>query len=293
VAALINVGRTDESCSLTEGSKEAVVGVFGKKRAVVLLCAVAAATLVVLLAMAARKPAAAATDQLPDFGMYQLTGIQIWKCTDTTGDCAFAGQLQLRFDTRIVNIGAGAFEAHGVRPDTSTPTMSVTQRIFDDAGGYREVPTTAQMYYAGDGHDHWHLKDLESYTLTRLDNGVKVGTGAKEGFCVGDNYRFGSTADPFYRDCASHQSDALAVTVGLSRGWGDTYAYGTVDQYIDVTNLTSGRYRLTTTADQANQFQESDETNNSTWVNLQLKVQLKDSKVNVLNYGPSATPISG
>src|SRR5215211_8136652 len=112
-----------------------MVSVLGKKRAVVLLCALAAATLVVLLAVAARKPAAAATDQLPDFGMGKLTNIQLKKCAGTTGDCAFAGQLQLRFDTRIVNTGAGAFEVHGSRPDTSTPTMSVTQRIFDDAGG--------------------------------------------------------------------------------------------------------------------------------------------------------------
>src|SRR5215208_5100784 len=174
-----------------------MISILGKKRAVVLLCALAAATLTVLLAVAASKPVAAVTDKLPDFGMYKLTNIQLKKCADKTGDCAFAGQLQLRFDTRIVNTGAGAFEAHGSPPDTSTPTMSVTQRIFDDAGGYRNVPTTAQMYYAGDGHNHWHLKDLESYTLTRLDNGVKVGTGAKEGFCFSDNYRFGSTTDPF------------------------------------------------------------------------------------------------
>jgi hypothetical protein len=267
-----------------------MVGILGKKRMVVLLCALAAATLVVVLAVAAsKKPAAAATDRLPDLGMYKLTNIQIKKCTDKTGDCAFAGQLQLRFDTRIVNTGAGSFEAHGSRPDTSTPTMSVTQRIFDDAGGYRDVPTTAQMSYAGDGHNHWHLKDLESYTLTRLDNGMKVGTGAKEGFCFFDNYRFGSTADPFYTNCGSHRPDALAVTAGLSRGWGDKYGYGTVGQYIDVTNLTSGRYRLTTTADDTNQFQESNETNNSTWAN----VQLKGGQVSVLRYGPSATPISG
>ncbi len=257
-----------------------MVGVSGKKRAVVLLCAVAAATLVVVLAVAASKPAAAAADRLPDLGMAKLTNIQIQNTN---------GQRQLRFDARVVNVGAGAFEAHGSRPSTSTPTMSVTQRIFDDAGGYRDVPTAAQMYYAGDGHYHWHLKNLESYTLTRLDNGVKVGTGAKEGFCFFDNYRFGSTADSFYRGCANNQPDALAVTMGLSRGWGDTYGWRTVGQYIDVTNLTSGRYRLQATADQANWFMESNNTNNFTWAN----VQLKGGKVSVLSYGPSAAPISG
>jgi hypothetical protein len=166
--------------------------------------------------------------------------------------------------------------------------LSVTQRIFDDAGAYRDVPTTAEMYYAGDGHNHWHLRDLESYELIRLDNGVKVGTGAKEGFCFFDNYRFGSTADPYYLGCSNHQPDALAVKMGLSRGWGDTYGWQTVGQYIDVTNLTSGRYRLQATADAPDWFVESNNTNNFTWAN----VQLKHGQVSVLRYGPSAQPIS-
>jgi len=268
-----------------------MVDALGRNRAVVLLCA-AAVTLAVALTVAASKPGRAATDQLPDLGIDKLTSIQIKKCTNTTGDCAYAGQRQLRFDTRIVNIGAGAFEANGSRPDTSTPTLSVTQRIFDDAGAYRDVPTTAEMYYAGDGHTHWHLRDLESYELIRLDNGVKVGTGAKEGFCFWDNYRFGSTADPYYIQCSNNQPDALAVKMGLSRGWGDTYGSGTVDQYIDVTNLSSGRYRLQATADAANWFVESNNTNNVTWVDVQLKAG-PNTKVSVLQYGPSAQPISG
>ena len=260
----------------------------GNKRALVLLCALAAATLAVVLALAVSKPAGAATDRLPDLGMAKLTNIQIQNTN---------GQRLLRFDTRVVNTGAGAFELHGSRADTSTPTMSVTQRIFDDAGGYRDVPTQAEMYYAGDGHNHWHVRDLESYTLTRLDNGVKVGTGAKEGFCFFDNYNFGSTQPAFYGTssspygpgCSNNQPNALNVVVGLSRGWGDTYGWRTVGQYIDVTNLTSGRYRLETTADQANWFQESNDSNNSTWAD----VQLNGGKVTVLSYGPSAQPISG
>jgi hypothetical protein len=250
-----------------------------RNRAVLLLCAAAAATLAVALTVAASKPTGAATDRLPDLAMAKLTGIQIQNTN---------GQRLLRFNTRVVNIGAGAFEANGSRPDTSTPTLSVTQRIFDDAGAYRDVPTTAEMYYAGDGHNHWHLRDLESYELIRLDNGVKVGTGAKEGFCFFDNYRFGSTADPYYLGCSNHQPDALAVKMGLSRGWGDTYGWQTVGQYIDVTNLTSGRYRLQATADAPDWFVESNNTNNFTWAN----VQLKHGQVSVLRYGPSAQPIS-
>lgn len=257
-----------------------MVDALGRNRAVLLLCA-AAVTLAVALTVPASKPAGAATDQLPDLAMYRLSSIQ----TQHTN-----GERLLRFDTVIVNIGAGAFEANGSRPDTSTPTLSVTQRIFDDAGTYRDVPTTAEMYYAGDGHTHWHLRDLESYELIRLDDGVKVGTGAKEGFCIYDGYRFGSTADRYYVDCSSNQPNALAVKVGFSRGWGDIYGWQTVGQYIDVTNLSPGRYRLQATADAANQFVESNNTNNSTWADVQLA---RNGKVRVLSYGPSAQPISG
>ena len=80
--------------------------------------------------------------------------------------------------------------------------------------------------------------------------------------------------------------------MGLSRGWGDTYGSGTVDQYIDVTDLTSGRYRLQATVDAANLFVESNNTNNFTWVDVQLKGG-SNPKVSVLQYGPSAQPIGG
>ena len=267
-----------------------MVSILGKKRAIVLLCALAGATLMVLLALAASKPVAAATDQLPDLGMAQLQNLRIKNCTQTNfKDCDYVGQKQLRFDTRIVNTGAGNFEARGTRSTTSD-SMTVTQRIYNDAGGYRTLPTTAQMYFAGDGHNHWHLRDLESYELIRLDNGTKVGTGAKEGFCFFDNALFGSTQAAFYKSCGRNP-DALQVKMGLSRGWGDLYWAGTVGQYIDVTNLTSGRYKLQATADGPNWFLESNDSNNFSWVEIQISGS--GSSFSVITYGPSAQPISG
>jgi hypothetical protein len=267
-----------------------MVSILGKKRAIVLLCALAGATLMVLLALAASKPVAAATDQLPDLGMAQLQNLRIKNCTQTNfKDCDYVGQKQLRFDTRIVNTGAGNFEAGGKRSTTSD-SMTVTQRIYNDAGGYRTLPTTAQMYFAGDGHNHWHLRDLESYELIRLDNGTKVGTGAKEGFCFFDNALFGSTQAAFYKSCGRNP-DALQVKMGLSRGWGDLYGASTVGQYIDVTNLTSGRYNLQATADGPNWFLESNDSNNFSWVEIQISGS--GSSFSVITYGPSAQPISG
>ena len=145
-----------------------------------------AALILVGLAVAAvlalgRPPAAgAAADRLPDLGMARLRDFSI----DTT---TRPGRRLLRFTTIIVNIGAGPFETIGRRSSTATTQMTVTQRIHNSAGSYREISTPAVMFWSGDGHDHWHVRDVEAYRLIRLDNGRRVGTGAKHGFCYFDN----------------------------------------------------------------------------------------------------------
>ena len=245
-----------------------------------------AASILVGVAVAAvlglgRPPmAAAAVDRLPDLGMARLRDLSI----DTT---TRPGRRLLRFTTIIVNIGTGPFETIGRRPDTSTPQMAVTQRVYNSAGSYRQVSTRAVMFWAGDGHAHWHVRDVEAYRLFRLDNGRRVGTGAKHGFCYFDNtaYRLGlagAPSAPVYKGCG--WAGALRVKTGLSVGWGDTYPAGIAFQWIDITGLRSGLYRLRATADPANWFAETNNANNSTWVTL----RLTGSGVRVLTYGPAA-----
>jgi hypothetical protein len=215
-------------------------------------------------------------DLLPDLGMAPISSIQIQNTTD--------GRRELRFGTTIVNVGDGDFELRGQRPDTATE-MTVDQRIFDSAGDYRERSTTAKMFYSGDGHDHWHVKDLEDYEL--LSNGNKVASGSKIGFCFWDNVNYGATTAERYIGCANRQPGALAVTMGLSRGWGDVYGSNLLGQYVDTTGLPDGEYRLQVTADKPNWFLEKDETNNVTWADL----RIVGNTVTVLAYGPSAPPI--
>jgi Lysyl oxidase len=245
-----------------------------------------AALILVGLAVAAvlalgRPPAAgAAADRLPDLGMARLRDFSI----DTT---TRPGRRLLRFTTIIVNIGAGPFETIGRRSSTATTQMTVTQRIHNSAGSYREISTPAVMFWSGDGHDHWHVRDVEAYRLIRLDNGRRVGTGAKHGFCYFDNtaYRLwlaGAPSTPVYGGCGA--AGDLQVTTGLSVGWGDIYPAGIAFQWIDITGLKAGRYRLRATADPANWFAETNNANNSTWVNL----KLTGSSVRVVAYGPAA-----
>lgn len=60
------------------------------------------------------------------------------------------GRTVLRYAAVIVNVGAGAFEAQLLRP-AGASQMNVGQRIFDDAGAYRDVATPAIAVFGGDG----------------------------------------------------------------------------------------------------------------------------------------------
>jgi hypothetical protein len=240
-------------------------------------CAIAVAALV-LGAASVPASAAASSDRLPDLAMYKLMDFQIEKTPDH--------RRLLRYTTIIVNIGTGNFQAEGSRASSADPEMSVVQRVFDDAGGSRLRRTAARMYWSGDGHTHWHLRDLETSLLQRIrrdgdrtavgetGDRVRPRASAKHGFCFFDNIKFnlllvGAPLDAFYPGCGT-DSTVLAQSMGLSIGWGDAYWYDLVDQWVDITGVEDGRYRLTTSADAKNWFLESDDSNNFTWTELRL-----------------------
>ena len=268
-------------------SKTTHNGVLSPAKKVILasVAPIALALLIALLSLMVlqvpSRPADAQTETLPDLGMLHPKGLTIENTSD--------GRKLLRFASIVVNVGAGPFEVHGQRPDTNVTEMTTTQLIYDDAGGYRDVPTDAVIFWGGDGHNHWHVKDLLDFELERLDNGTKVGNFAKQGFCFYDNYLYGSSNPAFYtprttRACGGGLS-ATQTTMGLSVGWGDRYGKALPGQYIDITGLTAGRYRLTGTADANNWFTESDDSNNVSWVDIQLT---KKGTVFIVERGPSA-----
>jgi hypothetical protein len=225
-------------------------------------------------------PAASAHDVLPDLGMARLSDFQV--------DKGAGGRRLLRYSTTIVNVGAGPFELHGAL--TSPSAMNAVQRIFDSDGGFRDIVTSGTMAFGGDGHNHWHVNDLETSELIRLDNGSKSGTGAKRGFCFWDNVAFRLTLPDApqtvqYGSSGCGTRDSSTVAMGLSVGWGDLYAATLPDQYVDISGVSPGHYRLLVTADGDDWFAETNELNNATWVDLQLR---KQGQPRVLGYGPAA-----
>ena len=221
---------------------------------------------------------------LPDLRMARLTDFEI----ETGAD----GGRRLRFTAVIANVGAGPMEAVGTLRDGQVGP--VVQRVEREGGGPSEIPTDAQLYFAGDGHEHWHLRDMQGYRLERLD-GEGSAVSEKHGFCLWDNFRGEDVPPGTPRTAAFSCPESLAdgqVRMGLSVGWRDVYPASLPDQFIDVSGLDSGRYRLWAEADPAfaghptGLFTESDEANNLTWADLEL--DFETGSVDVVGYGPSA-----
>jgi hypothetical protein len=203
----------------------------------------------------------ASAERRPDLKMLKPSGFYIQNT---------ATEKRLRFQTIIHNAGVGKFDVRGYRPDTSTPRMTIKQRIYRADGTYRtiDVPST-YGFYAGDGHDHWHIFQLQQFTIRPVNAdgslGSVVGRGAKTGFCFFDNVKVNlglpyAPQSPSYTGCG--RASSLRVREGLSVGWGDRYSATTAYQWIKINGLKDGKYRVHVTADPGNRFLESVETNN-------------------------------
>jgi hypothetical protein len=196
---------------------------------------------------------------LPDLAMLPPTDFHLER--------GARGRRLLRFSTVIVNLGPGRFDVYGSNPDPADPTKLtlVTQRL-EQNGSWAEHPTEATMFYAGDGHNHWHVYGLQDWALAfAATPNERIATGAKIGFCFWDNVDIsGGTAASYYDGNSECDMNTASGTVpmGLSASWGDQYPWNIALQYIDISHLPYGNYCLTVTADPLGQFVEVDTANN-------------------------------
>jgi hypothetical protein len=222
---------------------------------------------------------------LPDLAMGPIEDIAV----GTTEN----GDQRLRFAASIVNIGEGPFLLRGRRPWLGNEDWSVEQWLQErDGGGYSSELTDATLIYGGDGHNHWHVKQVEVHQIETLDGEV-LGRLVKQGFCFFDTdiYRASLPGTPEHghwgaRGCAG--SFDTRVRMGLSVGWSDKYPWHLLDERIDITGLPDGQYRIREIADPKDQFEESNETNNETWVVVELTSKgqgLRETKV--IEEGPA------
>ena len=196
----------------------------------------------------------------------------------------------LRFDTVVVNVGPGLFDVYGHGPADAAGTLPVAQRIQDGVGGWTEVGTPARMFFAGDGHNHWHVRDFQDWTIANVnDKAAVLRRGAKTGFCFWDNYDYAATGAIVYHPSTTSACMRRAdgtVPMGMSIGWGDEYPSSIAFQYIDITGLPNGDYVVTLEADLGNEFVEVDDANNTSWATI----HISRKSVTVLATGTDLEP---
>jgi Lysyl oxidase len=225
---------------------------------------------------------------LPDLVTVPLSDFLIGTEEDT-------GVEQLRFTATIANIGDGPLDVGGYRQNGSDQDWQVVQWFDEPDGEPSGVDTGANLVYGGHSHEHWHLKFGAVYRLSRLDGDEEISSHTKAGFCFFDQVRLdppreGAPEDPTFMPDACGKQDTTEISMGMSPGWSDPYFWQLEDQSVEVTGLPDGRYRLSADADPDEWLQESDESNNETWVILEIGTAADGLRsVEVVESAPAAT----
>jgi len=189
------------------------------------------------------------------------------------------GRKVIRFGTIIFNVGDGPMQMRAKRR-VGDELKKVFQVITNRDGTRRRIRKySAQVFYSGDGHDHFHIARMNVVRLTPAPGNPYTMTDRrlrKIGFCLVDSLRKTTNPPPnpapgptFY-SCGF--SGSTVVKTGISVGWGDVYAPSTTFQEIDVSGLPDGNYRLCATVNPSHIWTEKGKnyTNNSKWTDVHM-----------------------
>ena len=210
----------------------------------------------------------------------------------------FGPRLRLRFDAAIRNRGPGVLELKGENPEMRGKTKvlaSVSQALYrtrtPDRGAvhYISRPSAVLWYETNDTHAHFHLKNAVDYILSRT--GTATGRArfakAESGWCLGDSRRTAAWAPriAFYTRhyptpayCGHGAPESQTVRMGIQPGWSDVYPQSRAFQWIDVSAMPPGSYRLRARVDPDDVIAEENEANNSLRPSLSRRVVIPGYK---------------
>lgn len=192
------------------------------------------------------------------------------------------GQTRLRFTASFWNRGNTALEVRA--DDTGVPgdgNMPAIQRIFGPDGAFTER-FVGQIFWHSI-HNHYHYADFGDYTLQMVRPISAPVQTQKTTFCLRDDQTVsgqvaGVRQARAYTGCRGH-------TQGVSVGWADVYASSLPDQFVNMTGLPAGVYKLMFNVDPQQHFAESNRNNNQSVTFVQA-----DPTKRTLNVIASASP---
>ena len=202
------------------------------------------------------------------------------------------GAIMLLFSTTYYNQGRGSLELRadpktkGIRADID---RDILQRIYrkDEKEKYREKVVGNFLWHQE--HQHYHYSDFVTYDLEAVDapgapdlSGMRT----KSTFCLRDVSRVDMELD--YRAEEANFRVCYKEIQGVSVGWGDTYFYDYPDQGLNISDLTSGTYRLSFHVNPEERLDEISLQNNKS--SALLKINMEEKTVEVLELIPSEYP---
>jgi len=201
------------------------------------------------------------------------------------------GRVRLYFSTTYWNKGHGPLELiadpEAVRREGDVET-SIFQRLYHLDGSYSDVPAGVFLWHHP--HHHYHFDNFVDYELKVVtDEGqepVELNLLEKMTFCIIDAEIIdddlpGAPPEPVFTNCDRERQ-------GVSVGWGDTYRYTLPDQYLDITEVPSGRYRLEFTLNPDGVITEINSSDNFSYVTID--IDKADLELEIVDIYPNNLP---
>lgn len=178
-------------------------------------------------------------------------------------------RLLVRFDGFVTNSPTAPEELEIYATNPNPNPQGVMQTVQQRVNGQAVLPPAGGkptvVFENADGHAHFHLKNAAEYTLWTADQTRQVALAQKTeaGFCLENSEELdGVPFDPTYSASNNDFCRTNPLIMGISPGHRDIYSKNLSYQWVDVSNVAPGRYRLANRADPTNVISESDESNN-------------------------------
>lgn len=132
-----------------------------------------------------------------------------------------------------------------LRFDVATPNIGTADLYLGD-------PSANPLFEYSACHKHYHFKGYALYELLNTA-GTTILKGRKQAFCLEDFAKYDPNAGPAKYTCANQ---------GISVGWQDIYGSYLDCQWLDITGIAAGNYKLRVSINPEQLLTESNYANN-------------------------------